>query len=402
MPTPLFTLIGMGDDGPAGIPDRARRLISDADVIIASKRLLATIPNSAAELVAWPSPFDPLMKQLKSPDGKRVVILATGDPMWFGAGSTLVRHFCPSDFEVIPAPSAFSLAAARLGWPLQDVETVSLHGRPASTIIPHLRPGARLIVLTSGTNTLEDVCRKLVEAGLPASPVTILEHMGGDAERRIDLRADDNPLPDTSGFYTLAVQCVPGKATQIYAQVPGLPDDAFLHDGQLTKREVRAVTLSALCPCPGALLWDVGAGCGSIAIEWLRAERTAQALAFERAPQRLTMITENAERLGTPHIAVVAGDLPGTLAGKAPPDAVFWGGAVHDVSIFNACWSALKPGGRLVANAVTLEGEAQLLDLQSKYGGDLVRVAVSKLTEVGTRRGMRPHMTVTQWRITKT
>ena len=288
-----------------------------------------------------------------------------------------------------------------MGWSLPDVETFTLHGRDDSATEPYIQPNSCFIALTGGDPSVREVARRLIARGYPESPMTALEHMGGARETRVDFTAATLPETPFADLLTLAVHCIPGPAAQILSRATGLPDDAFDHDGQLTKREVRAATIAALAPTPHALLWDVGAGCGSIAIEWMRVAPHARALAFERNETRLAMIAQNRDQLGTPMLKIIPGDLPDTLEGQRAPDAVFIGGGVSDPAIFTACWSALKPHGRLVANAVTLEGETHLTQLLSEHGGDLVRIGIETLTTVGSKRAMRPRMTVTQWRVSK-
>jgi precorrin-6Y C5,15-methyltransferase (decarboxylating) len=398
MTAPLFTLIGMGDDGMAGLAPATCARIEAADIIVGSARLLGHLPDVMAEKHKWPSPFDPMVSQLHKWTGKSVVILATGDPMWFGAGSTLLRHFQPAEFAVIPHISAFQLAAARMGWALQNTETLSLHGRQTCLIEPAIQPAARLLVLTSGATSIVEIAARFVVRGFGESRFTVLEHMGGEHENRTSFSAQAIPDIEFSGFHTLAIECIAGADASILPRTPGLPDDAYAHDGQLTKCEVRAATLAALAPTPHALLWDVGAGCGSIAIEWLRAAPHTEAIAFERDPERITMMQQNREQLGVPHLQIIPGNLPETLTDQPTPDAIFIGGDVAGTAQFDICWSALKPQGRLIANAVTLEGETHLIALQAKHGGDMVRIGIEQLTEVGSKRAMRPRMTVTQWR----
>jgi precorrin-6Y C5,15-methyltransferase (decarboxylating) len=401
MTAPLFTLIGMGDDGLDGLSPAARNFVATADIIVGSRRLLAHLGECEAEVHAWPSPFDPMAQQLRQWTGRSVVVLATGDPMWFGAGSTLLRHFSPGEFTVIAHTSAFQLACARLGWAMQDVATLSLHGRDLALLEPHILPGNHLIALTSGATSIVEITDRLVRRGFGNSRVHVLEHMGGANENHVSFTAQDVPSTRFSDFNTLAIECVMDKGITALPPCPGLLDDAFSHDGQLTKREVRAATLAALAPRPDALLWDVGAGCGSIAIEWMRAARNAGAVAFERHPDRIAMMERNRDSLGTPGLRIISGDLPGTLEDQPAPDAVFIGGGTADPDIVAAAWQALKPGGRMVANAVTLEGEAHLIDLHGRHGGELVRIGIEVLTNVGGRRALRPRMTVTQWRTDK-
>ncbi len=396
-----LNLIGTPADGVAGLAPAARDILNRAEIVIAPKRLAddPLLPN--AEIHTWPSPFSAMIEALESWRGRNVAVLATGDPFHFGVGAVLTRHFSPDDMHVLPSPSAFSLAAARLGWPLQNVEMISLHGRPASLLNSFLQPGARILALTTGAETVGEVATHMRACGYGRSRLAVLQNMGARDERIDHYMPDDVAVKTFSGFNTLAIECVIDADAALLARVPGLPDTAYTHDGQLTKREVRAITLSALGPTPGALLWDVGAGCGSVGIEWMRGALGARALAFEHNGKRLAMIAENAFALGVPGLEIIAGKLPKTLTDQNQPDAIFIGGAVADDDVFEVCWAALKPGGRLVANAVTLEGQEALGRRYKAIGGELLRVEVSHLGKVGSRHAMRPRMAVLQYRTVK-
>lgn len=352
-------------------------------------------------LIEWESPLEAMIEQVLQRRDTPTVILASGDPMWFGIGATLARHLMATEFAVHPYPSAFQLAASRLRWPMQSITTLSLHGRPVELLHPHLMPSNRILALTSDRTTIDLVIELLVDRGYGYSYLTTLENLGSPSERVTTGQAADFLSDRIGDFYVLAIDCVPEVSAPMLPPLPGLPDDAFTSDGQLTKREVRAATLAKLAPFPGALLWDVGAGSGSVGIEWMRAMRDTKAIAFEKHNGRLQMIATNAAALGVPGLEIVAGDLPGTLDGRIPPDAVFLGGAVDDEDVFDACWQALKPGGRLVANAVTVEGEQALYERQQRLGGELARIEVSVLDQIGQHRALRPRMAVTQWDVTK-
>lgn len=399
--TPWLTVIGVGADGIAGLAPAARALLAAADIVVGSRRLLAGADLPAREQHEWTSPLDDMLARIAAWRGRPVAVLATGDPMHFGIGCTLASRFPAGEMRVVPAPSAFSLAAARLGWALQETECLSLHGRPVELVVPALAPGARILALTGGAQTVREVAALMTARGLGASRLRVLEHMGGTSERAVALRADEVFGQVFDEFNLLAIECAADAGAALFARVPGLPDEAFRHDGQLTKREVRAITLAALAPWPGELLWDVGAGCGSVAIEWLRAARGGRALAFERDDARRAMIADNAVALGVPHLDVVAGAAPASLAGRAAPDAVFLGGGVADEALFAACWAALRTGGRLVANAVTLEGEAALVSRAAHHGGELVRIDIARLERLGPHRALTPRRSVLQWRAVK-
>jgi precorrin-6B C5,15-methyltransferase / cobalt-precorrin-6B C5,C15-methyltransferase len=353
------------------------------------------------ELIEWEGGLAGMIAQVERLRDTPTVILASGDPMWFGIGATLSKHLDPGEFEAHPCPSAFQLAAAALRWPLQGVNCISLHGRPAELIVPYVVPGSRILALTSDADTARQVADILSARGYAESMLTVLESLGGPEERTTSSIAVDFDSSIIGDFYILAVDCAPGTDAQLLPPLPGLPDDAFAHDGQLTKREIRAVTLSKLVPLPGALLWDVGAGSGAIAIEWMRAAREAEAIAFERDEERLQLIAVNALALGVPQLRIESGEAPQSLSGMASPDAVFLGGSVGDDGLFNVCWNALKPGGRLVANAVTIDGEVALYARQEQHGGELVRIETAVLDTIGEHRVLKPRMAVLQWSVTK-
>jgi precorrin-6Y C5,15-methyltransferase (decarboxylating) len=394
-------VVGIGEDGLEGLSARARSLIAHAEVIVGSKRLLDFIGKTTAERHEWPQPFSAVIDHIKPLRGRKTVVLATGDPLNYGVARKLMEVVPFAEMEIVPHLSSFSLAAARMGWALGDCDTITLHGRPVANIEAFVQPNARLLALTADSGTIAEVAQRLVRRGYGQSEITVLENMGGPRENRVAFTADGFRKQAFSDLNTLAIWCRAEPGAELLARVPGLPDEAYLHDGQLTKREVRAVTLAALAPYPDALLWDVGAGCGSIAIEWMRAARAARAIAFECHTGRLAMISENADRLGAPRQEVIAGHAPASLAGLPSPDAVFIGGGMGVSGVFEASWAALRSRGRMVANVVTLEGELHLVDLQEKFGGELVRIEISQMTPIGALRALKPRMPVLQWRAIK-
>ncbi len=395
--SPWLSVVGIGDDGLASIGSRARAVIEAADVIFGGERHLAMVADHSGERRPWRRPLERSLDDIEGLRGRKVVVLASGDPMCHGVGAMLFQRFPAEEMQVLPTVSAFSLVCARLGWSLQDVETLSLHNRPPSTIRRYLQPGARLVMLTRDGDTPHRVASLLVETGYDPSRVHVFEHLDGERERRIDGTADAWIAKDIAGLNTLAIECVPGPRAQIHPQTPGLPDDAFASDGMLTKREIRAITLARLMPLTGQCLWDVGAGSGAIAIEWLRSVRQGRAIAIERDPARVLRAAGNAEALGTPELQVVEAEAPACFDGLAAPDAVFIGGGITSQAMLSQAWGRLAPGGRLVANVVTLEGERKLLDWQAEQGGDLVRLAISRAEKVGPYQGWRPAMPVTQY-----
>jgi precorrin-6Y C5,15-methyltransferase (decarboxylating) len=399
--TKWLTVAGMGEDGFEGLSASARVALSQAVHIVGSARLLAMLPPQAARLHEWPQPFSAAVQQIKPLRGRRTVILATGDPMNYGVTRKLLDFIPFEEMTIIPHQSAFSLTAARIGWSLPDCDCLSIHGRPAANLETYIQPGARLILLTENGSSVAECVRRLVRRGFDESAVTVLENIGGRCEAVTTFVARSMPLRDWSPLNTIAVRCVAGADAKIWPRVAGLPDDAFEHDGQITKREVRAATLAALAPAPDQLLWDIGAGSGSIAIEWMRSTRGCIAIAVEKDETRCAAMARNADALGVPRITIITGAAPAALAGLPAPDAVFIGGGIDGEGVFETAWAALKSGGQLVSNTVTLESEMRLIALQGRWGGELVRMDVSVLTHVGDRRALRPRMSVLQWRVRK-
>lgn len=401
--SPWLSIVGIGEDGMDGLSPAARTLVETAEAVVGGERHLGLIaPPSAPcqqERIVWSSPLQHGIARLLAMRGRRVTVIATGDPMQFGIGATLADHLDAGEVTVIPHPSAFALAAARLFWPLDGVATLSVHGRAVERVIPHIAPGARLIVLTSDANTPRQIAALLDGRGFGESRMVALAHMGGPHEARLEACARDwsGDVPD---FHTLCIECVAGPDAVWHART-GLADNAFQHDGKLTKREVRAAALAKLRPHPGAHLLDIGAGCGSVAIEWMRAETNTGAVALEPLSERRAMMAQNATALGTPDLDIRDGRAPEALADLPEPDAIFIGGGLSGDTIA-AATTKLKPGGRLVAHAVTLESEAVLTDAQARHGGDLVRHSVARAEAIGAFRGWRPAMPVTQWAWTKT
>ena len=396
-----LTVIGIGENGIASLSPTARALVECAEVLIGGDRHLAMVEGGAAERVPWPSPLRALLDRIEGWRGRRVVVLATGDPLHYGIGGALVRRFGATSLHVIPAHSAFTLATARLAWPREGVETLTLHGRPIATLSGWLAPGARLVLLANDGDTPRQVAALLVERGFGRSRMVVFEHMGGALERRMETTAARWGRAPAADFNTIALECAGDAGAKVYARVPGLPDEAFRHDGQITKREVRAATLAALQPLPGQRLWDIGAGAGSIAIEWLRAAPGTSAHAIEAEPARVAMIAENAAALGVPGLEIVAGVAPAALANLAPPDAVFIGGGVATPGVLEAAFAALAPGGRLVANAVSVAGESALAAFQRGHGGTLTRIAVARAGAAGDTLLWRALAPVTQLSLVK-
>ncbi|MGY1717489.1 precorrin-6y C5,15-methyltransferase (decarboxylating) subunit CbiE [Blastococcus sp. SYSU DS0552] len=394
-----IVVVGIGADGWDGLSTTARRAIETAEVLRGSARQLALVPPSvAAERVPWPSPMGPAIRALPTAHpGRRVVVLASGDPMFSGIGTSLARVLGADAVDVVPHPSSVTLACARLGWAVEETTVVTVVGRPVELLAPHVTPGRRLLVLGSDTSSPAAVADRLVAWGYGASRLTALAQLGGPGERRFTGTAAGWPHAETDPLVVTAVEVVADPGTVPLPTVPGLPDDAYEHDGQLTKRDARAVTLARLAPLPGQLLWDVGAGAGSIGIEWMRTHPSCRAVAVESRAERAERIARNAGRLGVPDLWVVRGSAPEALAGLPTPDAVFVGGGATVPGVLDACWAALPPGGRLVVNAVTLESEAVLADRYARHGGELVRLAVATAAPVGGFTGWKAAMPVTIW-----
>ncbi len=402
--SPWLHIVGIGAEGLAGLAPAARAVVENAEVLIGGKRHLAMVPDGGAERLAWASPLEDTFKLIAARRGRRVAVLATGDPMFYGVGATLARHFDDADMAILPHPGAFSLACARLNWAFADVETLSLHGRAPETLRLFMAPGARLLILAQNGDTPAQVAARLTEAGYGPSAITVLENMASNEERRTDGTAQAWDGPRAADLNTIAVECRAAPGANLTSLVPGLPDDAFEHSGQITKREVRAVTLAALAPLAGERLWDIGAGAGTVAIEWLRAVRHTQAHAIEQNPERAAMMARNAMALGVPHLDIITATAPGCLAGLKDlgrPNAVFIGGGLGEAGLVEAAWEALQPGGRLVANAVTLEGEAAQARAQAAHGGELRRIAISRAEPLGAKQGWRPLRPVSQWAAVK-
>jgi precorrin-6B C5,15-methyltransferase / cobalt-precorrin-6B C5,C15-methyltransferase len=397
-PRRWLSIVGIGEDGVEGLTPVARGLISAAEMVFGGKRHLAlAAPLIRGAARPWPSPFERGIEEVLSHRGQDVCVLASGDPFLYGVGSVLSRHVETQDMLVVPAPSAFSLAAARLGWALPDVALLSLHGRALDLVRPHLQPGARVLALTSDGEAPATLARLLAESGFGASRLTVLEALGGPRERIRARLAQDFDLGTVAPLNTVAVEVVATPDARVIARAPGLPDDLFEHDGQITKREIRAMTLSSLAPRRGELLWDIGAGAGSVAIEWMLADPSLRAIAIEARADRAVRIGRNAAALGVPGLDIVEGIAPAALERLAPPDAIFVGGGTAEPAVLDTAIAALRPCGRLVVNAVTLDTEALLLARHAAMGGELIRIGIARAGAIGGRTGWRPALPVTQW-----
>jgi precorrin-6Y C5,15-methyltransferase (decarboxylating) len=401
MTTPWLTVIGIGEEGIDGLPPIHRASIAAAELIVGGERHLAMLGGAKAETQSWASPLSRTVEEILKRRGRPVVVLATGDPMHFGIGVTLAKKVAREEIAIHPHLSAFSLAAARLAWALAEVECLTFHGRPIELLTAAVAPRQKLMILSHDSTTPALVAARLSALGYGPSRFVVLEHMGGGKERIRESKAEDWGANDVADLNTIAIDCVAGPNAKILHRGFGLPDEAFRHDGQLTKREIRAAALSALGPLHGELLWDIGAGCGSVAIEWLRHDRSQRAIAIERDAGRAAMIRDNAAALGTPNLQLVEGEAPGALQALPRPDAAFIGGGASKHGLIDRVWTALRSGGRLVAHAVTVESELALFAGFQAHGGEMTRLSVSRMQPVGTYHGWKPLMPVTQWRAVK-
>src|SRR5271157_3563147 len=376
-------LVGLGEDGIDGLSPAAQRLVAQAAFVVGGRRHLALAGPLAAETFPWPSPIEDALDRIEAWRGKPVCVLATGDPFFFGVGTMLMRRFSPSDIICVPAPSAFALAAARLGWSQQDCALLSLHGRPLEAVLSQLQPGARILALSWDGATPQKLAALLASRGMGRSVLTVCEAMGGPRERIRACEAQNFALDDVAALNTVALEVAADRGARVLPRAPGLPDDWFEHDGQITRRDIRAITLSALAPRRGELLWDIGAGSGSVAIEWMLADPANRAVAIEARHERAARIVRNSLSFGVPHLSIVTGEAPQAFADLAKPDAVFIGGGAGSPGLINRAIDALSAGGRLVVNAVTLETQAACVDWRARWGGDLVQIAVAHAEPVG-------------------
>lgn len=401
--TPWLTLLGWGEGGTEGLTAASRQALEAAEVVFGARRHLRLLPPLDCEVREWPVPFADGIPELLAERGKRVVMLVSGDPFWFGAGTTLMRHLDPGEWQSLPAPSIFGLAASRLGWPLEACTCLGLHAKPLTRIRPYLQQHRHLLVLLRDGDAVHELADSLVRFGFGASQLHVLEALGGEDERIRHMRADAALPEDIAHPAAVGLEVVgEGPALPLTS---GLPDALFEHDGQITKQAVRAMTLAALAPRAGERLWDIGTGSGSVAIEWLLAHPDNRAVAFERHVERAVRARRNATNLGVDWLEVVEGAALDVLENRAlgdlpSPDAVFIGGGLSE-ALLEALWQRLPPGARLVVNAVTLESEALLTEWQQRAGGELLRIELSSAAPLGSRRGWKASYPIVQWRVTR-
>jgi len=397
-----LSIVGIGEDGIDGLSTAARGLVGAAEIVFGGRRhlsLAAPLIRGAAR--PWPSPFDGATDEVLHHRGRQICVLASGDPFQYGVGSVLARTIDAREMIVVPAPSAFSLAAARLGWSLPRTVLLSVHGRTLDLVRPHLQPGTRILALTSDGQGPAALAGLLKESGFGASRLTVLEALGGPRECIRTTTAAAHEFDAVDALNTMAIEVEASLDARVIARASGLADDLFEHDGQISKREIRAITLSSLAPRRGELLWDVGAGAGSVAIEWMLADPSMRAIAIERRADRAARIRRNAAAFGVPGLEIVEDAAPAAFAGLASPDAIFIGGGANEPAQLDTAIAALPTGGRLVVNAVTLATEALLIGRHAALGGELTRIAIARAGTVGEKSGWRAAMPVTQWAWTK-
>lgn len=394
---PWLTIVGVGEDGADGLGDAARAALAQAELVMGAARHLALLPAVTCPRIEWPVPFADGIARLMEHRGRRVVVLASGNPFWFGAGTSVTELLDPDEWVAHPAPSTFGLAAARLGWPLQETPCLGLHAAPLERLMPHLVPGRRALALLRDGEAVAALAEYLTRNGFGPSTLQVLESLGGPHERIRRATADTMDFTDIAHPVAVGIDCA-GKGRTLPVTA-GLPNDWFASDGQITKRPVRALTLSALAPRPGEMLWDIGAGAGSVGIEWLLAHPVNRACAIEADPARANRAHANAIALGADRLEVVIGTAPDALPASPLPDAVFIGGGLSD-ALLESLWTRLPAGTRLVANAVTLESEALLARWHGWKGGDLLRIELADAAPLGKRHGWRARYPVVQWSVT--
>lgn len=397
--SPWLTIVGIGEDGADGLGPAARAALAGAELVIGPARHLSLVPALSCPPVScpileWPVPFADGIAELMAHRGQRVVMLASGDPFWFGAGSSVTRSLERHEWTAVPAPSTFTLAASRLGWPLQDAACLGLHAAPLERLRAHLTPGRRVLALLRDGDAVPALAEYLTRQGFGSSTLHVMEALGGPRERVRSAPADALSFADIAHPVAVGIACAGAGLT--LPLTPGRPDDWFASDGQLTKSPVRALTLSALAPRAGELLWDIGAGSGSVGIEWLLAHPANRACAIEADPVRAARARANAAALGVDRLELLIGTAPDVLPDGPAPDAVFIGGGLSE-ALLEALWGRLPAGTRLVANAVTLESEALLTRWHGARDGNLLRIELADAAPLGTRHGWRARYPVVQW-----
>lgn len=400
------TVVGIGADGWEGLPRSSQELVRQAQVVLGGQGHLEMLPSISAMLEPWPTPLlEGLPRVMSAYADKQIVVIASGDPLVSGIATALIDLLGPDEVEVQPGVSSVSLARARMGWSAESCDVVPVVDGDHDVVRRFLSPGRRLVVLSTDGTSPAAVAEALVDAGFGASRLVVLSHLGSVQERRVERVAADWGREKTPELNIVCVECHTAGATPTvlpaFTTVPGLPDAAFEHDGQVTTRDVRVSALARLAPCPGQMLWDLGAGAGTIAIEWLRSDPRCRAVAVERDDSRIEMIRHNAAKLGVPALVTVHGQVPESLAGLPTPDAIFVGGGATAAGALDRCWAALAPGGRLVVHATNLETEAVVMAHHRRLGGELTRISVETAGPLGGFTGWQPARPVLQWSIAK-
>ena len=397
-----LSIVGVGEDGFDRLSEPAKHLVEQAEVLVSSQRIFDLLGHHNKEQLTWGGNFSATVKKIISLKPRKVCILATGDPMFFGIGSTLTRYVNADETEVVPLTSVFSLICAKLMWSQREAVAVSLHGREINSLLRFLHPGAKLVLLSYDEKTPEQVAELLCQTGYAKSKLHILEHLGGKKETISQTTADEFALTNISGFNTIALECIAERPTLPISRTPGLADHYFSSDGVMTKKHVRALTVSSLAPKPGEILWDLGAGSGTIAIEWLRCVERTKAYAIEQLPERIEYIRQNANSLGTPELNIIESVAnPQNLANLPEPDAIFIGGGSSDYELIRYCWDRLKPNGRLVINSVSVDAELNLLKAVKEFGGGLSRIAIEHLQALGKQQAWKPERTISHYYVQK-
>ncbi len=393
-----LSIIGIGEDGRAGLSASANCLIDGAELVVGGRRHLDLVGDTRGVKAEWEKPLEATATTILARRGTPVTVLVSGDPFWFGAGATLARSIPLEEMLIVPSPSSFSIAASRLGWSLQEVTTLGLNMPGFTPLVRrHLHNGRRILALSLNSGTPSELAAVLTAAGFGPSEIIVMEALGGGRERIRRAKAQAFDLADIDPLNIIGIDVVAAPDARPIAYSAGLPDSYLENDGQLTKREIRAVTLSSLAPGAGELLWDIGAGSGSIGIEWMLSHPANRAIGIERDEVRGARARRNALALGVPHLDIQIGSAPEALQRLPQPDAVFIGCGTAGGKVIDACWAALKPGGRIVANAVTIESELGLLAAYHGHGGSLTRLSVERAEPVGSLTAWRPALPVMQW-----